>query len=156
MVDSSIFPRFPMVISMPPPSWAECAADLIPKELLRQEAPALAIPRRSQTSEILSGCAVGPAPPPNRPVNTILSIAIGMTTLTSLLLVLRIALFDRGCRADASCYLSRGVVHLGADAGLLMFPMVDLRFLPASPITPLPIHWHWSLVSGFLVWGVSP
>ena len=72
---------------------AERAADLIlGKEPLRQEAPVWRDPAwrsRQRERDPVRVVPVGPAPLANRPVNTILSIAIGMTTLTSLLLVVR-------------------------------------------------------------------
>ena len=88
-------------------------------------------------------------------MNTILSAAIALTTLTSLLLVLRY----RNTRIEGSAPMPL-VTFLavlftsGLDVGLLMFPMVDFEFFASEPdyafSNPLALEFgFW----GFLVWG---
>jgi len=88
-------------------------------------------------------------------VNTILSAAIALTTLTSLLLVLRY----RNTRIEGSAPMPL-VTFLavlftsGLDVGLLMFPMVDYEIFASEPdyafANPLALEFgFW----GFLVWG---
>jgi len=88
-------------------------------------------------------------------VNTILSAAIALTTLTSLLLVLRY----RNTRIEGSAPMPL-VTFLavlftsGLDVGLLMFPMVDFEIFASEPdyafANPLALEFgFW----GFLVWG---
>jgi len=88
-------------------------------------------------------------------VNTILSAAIALTTLTSLLLVLRY----RNTRIEGSAPMPL-VTFLavlftsGLDVGLLMFPMVDFEIFASEPdyafASPLALEFgFW----GFLVWG---
>jgi len=88
-------------------------------------------------------------------VNTILSAAIALTTLTSLLLVLRY----RNTRIEGSAPMPL-VTFLavlftsGLDVGLLMFPMVDFAIFASEPdyafANPLALEFgFW----GFLVWG---
>jgi len=88
-------------------------------------------------------------------VNLILSGAIGLTTLTSLLLVLRY----RNTRIEGSTPM-RLVTFLavlftsGLDVGLLMFPMVDFEIFANEAdyafANPLALEFgFW----GFLVWG---
>ena len=88
-------------------------------------------------------------------MNTILSAAIALTTLTSLLLVLRY----RNTRIEGSAPMPL-VTFLavlftsGLDVGLLMFPMVDFEIFASEPdyafANPLALEFgFW----GFLVWG---
>jgi choline-glycine betaine transporter len=88
-------------------------------------------------------------------MNTILSTAIALTTLTSLLLVLRY----RNTRIEGSAPMPL-VTFLavlftsGLDVGLLMFPMVDFEIFASEPdyafANPLALEFgFW----GFLVWG---
>ena len=88
-------------------------------------------------------------------MNTILSAAIALTTLTSLLLVLRY----RNTRIEGSAPMPL-VTFLavlftsGLDVGLLMFPMVDFAIFASEPdyafANPLALEFgFW----GFLVWG---
>ena len=88
-------------------------------------------------------------------MNTILSAAIALTTLTSLLLVLRY----RNIRIEGSAAMPL-VTFLavlftsGLDVGLLMFPMVDFEIFASEPdyafANPLALEFgFW----GFLVWG---
>ena len=88
-------------------------------------------------------------------MNTILSAAIALTTLTSLLLVLRY----RNTRIEGSAPMPL-VTFLavlftsGLDVGLLMFPMVDYEIFASEPdyafANPLALEFgFW----GFLVWG---
>ena len=88
-------------------------------------------------------------------MNTILSAAIALTTLTSLLLVLRY----RNTRIEGSAPMPL-VTFLavlftsGLDVGLLMFPMVDFEIFANEPdyafANPLALEFgFW----GFLVWG---
>jgi len=88
-------------------------------------------------------------------VNTILSVAIALTTLTSLLLVLRY----RNIRLEGSAPMPL-VTFLavlftsGLDVGLLMFPMVDFEIFAKEAdyafANPLALEFgFW----GFLVWG---
>ncbi len=88
-------------------------------------------------------------------MNTILSAAIALTTLTSLLLVLRY----RSTRIEGSAPMPL-VTFLavlftsGLDVGLLMFPMVDFEIFASEPdyafANPLALEFgFW----GFLVWG---
>ena len=88
-------------------------------------------------------------------MNTILSAAIALTTLTSLLLVLRY----RNTRIEGSAPMPL-VTFLavlftsGLDVGLLMFPMVDFQIFASGPdyafANPLALEFgFW----GFLVWG---
>ena len=88
-------------------------------------------------------------------MNTILSAAIALTTLTSLLLVLRY----RNTRIEGSAPMPL-VTFLavlftsGLDVGLLMFPMVDFEIFASEPdytfANPLAVEFgFW----GFLVWG---
>ncbi len=88
-------------------------------------------------------------------MNTILSAAIALTTLTSLLLVLRY----RNTRIEGSAAMPL-VTFLavlftsGLDVGLLMFPMVDFEIFASEPdyafANPLALEFgFW----GFLVWG---
>ena len=87
-------------------------------------------------------------------MNTILSTAIALTTLTSLLLVLRY----RNTRIEGSAPMPL-VTFLavlftsGLDVGLLMFPMVDFEIFASEPdyafANPLALEFgFW----GFLVW----
>ena len=88
-------------------------------------------------------------------MNAILSTAIALTTLTSLLLVLRY----RNTRIEGSAPMPL-VTFLavlftsGLDVGLLMFPMVDFEIFASEPdyafANPLALEFgFW----GFLVWG---
>ena len=88
-------------------------------------------------------------------MNTILSAAIALTTLTSLLLVLRY----RNTRIEGSAPMPL-VTFLavlftsGLDVGPLMFPMVDFQIFASGPdyafANPLALEFgFW----GFLVWG---
>ena len=88
-------------------------------------------------------------------MNTILSAAIALTALTSLLLVLRY----RNTRIEGSAPMPL-VTFLavlftsGLDVGLLMFPMVDFEIFASEPdyafANPLALEFgFW----GFLVWG---
>mgnify|MGYP002882807751 FL=1 len=88
-------------------------------------------------------------------MNTILSVAIALTTLTSMLLVLRY----RNTRIEGSAPMPL-VTFLavlftsGLDVGLLMFPMVDFEIFANEPdyafANPLALEFgFW----GFLVWG---
>ena len=88
-------------------------------------------------------------------MNTILSAAIALTTLTSLFLVLRY----RNTRIEGSAPMPL-VTFLavlftsGLDVGLLMFPMVDFEIFASEPdyafANPLALEFgFW----GFLVWG---
>ena len=88
-------------------------------------------------------------------MNAILSAAIALTTLTSLLLVLRY----RNTRIEGSAPMPL-VTFLavlftsGLDVGLLMFPMVDFEIFASEPdyafANPLALEFgFW----GFLVWG---
>ena len=88
-------------------------------------------------------------------MNTILSAAIALTTLTSLLLALRY----RNTRIEGSAAMPL-VTFLavlftsGLDVGLLMFPMVDFEIFASEPdyafANPLALEFgFW----GFLVWG---
>ena len=88
-------------------------------------------------------------------MNAILSAAIALTTLTSLLLVLRY----RNTRIEGSAPMPL-VTFLavlftsGLDVGLLMFPMVDYEIFASEPdyafANPLALEFgFW----GFLVWG---
>ena len=88
-------------------------------------------------------------------MNTILSVAIALTTLTSLLLVLRY----RNIRIEGSAPMPL-VTFLavlftsGLDVGLLMFPMVDFEIFANEAdyafANPLALEFgFW----GFLVWG---
>ena len=88
-------------------------------------------------------------------MNAILSAAIALTTLTSLLLVLRY----RNTRIEGSAPMPL-VTFLavlftsGLDVGLLMFPMVDFEIFANEPdygfANPLALEFgFW----GFLVWG---
>ena len=88
-------------------------------------------------------------------MNAILSTAIALTTLTSLLLVLRY----RNTRIEGSAPMPL-VTFLavlftsGLDVGLLMFPMVDFEIFANEPdyafANPLALEFgFW----GFLVWG---
>ena len=79
----------------------------------------------------------------NRPVNTILSIAIGMTTLTSLLLVVRYRAVRIEGTAPMPLITFLAVLFTsGLVVGLLMFPMVDFEILPTSPTTPSLTLWR--------------
>ena len=88
-------------------------------------------------------------------MNTILSIAIAVTTLTSVLLVFRFC----NTRIEGNAPMPR-VTFLavlftsGLDVGLLMFPMVDFEIFASEPdyafSNPLALEFgFW----GFLVWG---
>ena len=88
-------------------------------------------------------------------MNTILSAAIALTTMTSLLLMLRY----RNTRIEGSSPMPL-VTFLavlftsGLDVGLLMFPMVDFEIFANEPdyafVNPLALEFgFW----GFLVWG---
>ena len=94
-------------------------------------------------------------PLPNRPVNTILSIAIGVTTLTSLLLVVRYRAIRIEGTAPMPLITFLAVLFTsGLDVGLLMFPMVDFGIFASEPdyafTNPLALEFgFW----GFLVWG---
>ena len=88
-------------------------------------------------------------------MNTILSAAIALTTLTSLLLVLRY----RNTRIEGSAPMPvvtflAVLFTSGLDVGLLMFPMVDFEIFASEPdyafANPLALEFgFW----GFLVWG---
>ncbi len=88
-------------------------------------------------------------------MNTILSTAIAVTTLTSIIVVLRF----RNTRIEGSAPMPL-VTFLavlftsGLDVGLLMFPMVDFEIFASEPdyafANPLALEFgFW----GFLVWG---
>ncbi len=88
-------------------------------------------------------------------MNTILSTAIAVTTLTSIIIVLRF----RNTRIEGSAPMPL-VTFLavlftsGLDVGLLMFPMVDFEIFASEPdyafANPLALEFgFW----GFLVWG---
>ncbi|MED5314570.1 MAG: BCCT family transporter [Pseudomonadota bacterium] len=88
-------------------------------------------------------------------MSTVLSIAIAVTTLTSIFLVLRF----RNVRIEGSAPMPL-VTFLavlftsGLDVGLLMFPMVDFEIFTSEPeyvfANPLALEFgFW----GFLVWG---
>jgi choline-glycine betaine transporter len=88
-------------------------------------------------------------------MNAILSAAIALTTLTSLLLVLRY----RNTRIEGSSPMPlitflAVLFTSGLDVGLLMFPMVDFEIFAREPdyafANPLALEFgFW----GFLVWG---
>ena len=88
-------------------------------------------------------------------MNTILSAAIALTTLTSLFLVLRY----RNTRIEGSAPMPlvtflAALFTSGLDVGLLMFPMVDFEIFASEPdyafANPLALEFgFW----GFLVWG---
>jgi len=88
-------------------------------------------------------------------VNTILSIAIAVTTLTSVLLVFRFC--NTRIEGNAPMPLVTFLAVLftsGLDVGLLMFPMVDFEIFASEPdyafANPLALEFgFW----GFLVWG---
>ena len=88
-------------------------------------------------------------------MNAILSIAIALTTLTSLLLVLRYG--NTRIEGSAPMPLVTFLAVLftsGLDVGLLMFPMVDFEIFASEPeyafANPLALEFgFW----GFLVWG---
>jgi glycine betaine transporter len=88
-------------------------------------------------------------------VNTILSIAIAVTTLTSVLLVFRFC--NTRIEGSAPMPLVTFLAVLftsGLDVGLLMFPMVDFEIFASEPdyafANPLALEFgFW----GFLVWG---
>ena len=88
-------------------------------------------------------------------MNTILSAAIALTTLTSLLLVLRYR--NTRIKGSAPMPLVTFLAVLftsGLDVGLLMFPMVDFEIFASEPdyafANPLALEFgFW----GFLVWG---
>ena len=88
-------------------------------------------------------------------MNTILSIAIGMTTLTSLLLVVRYRTLRIEGTAPMPLMTFLAVLFTsGLDVGLLMFPMVDFGIFASEPdyafTNPLALEFgFW----GFLVWG---
>ena len=88
-------------------------------------------------------------------MNTILSIAIAVTTLTSVLLVFRFC--NTRIEGNAPMPLVTFLAVLftsGLDVGLLMFPMVDFEIFASEPdyafSNPLALEFgFW----GFLVWG---
>ena len=88
-------------------------------------------------------------------MNTILSIAIAVTTLTSVLLVFRFC--NTRIEGNAPMPLVTFLAVLftsGLDVGLLMFPMVDFEIFASEPdytfANPLALEFgFW----GFLVWG---
>ena len=88
-------------------------------------------------------------------MNTILSIAIAVTTLTSVLLVFRFR--NTRIEGNAPMPLVTFLAVLftsGLDVGLLMFPMVDFEIFASEPdyafANPLALEFgFW----GFLVWG---
>ena len=88
-------------------------------------------------------------------MNTILSVAIALTTLTSLLLVLRYRNTRiEGCAPMSLVTFLAVLFTSGLDVGLLMFPMVDFEIFASEPdyafANPLALEFgFW----GFLVWG---
>mgnify|MGYP002020972712 FL=1 len=88
-------------------------------------------------------------------MNTILSAAIALTTLTSLLLVLRYRNTRiEGCAPMSLVTFLAVLFTSGLDVGLLMFPMVDFEIFASEPdyafANPLALEFgFW----GFLVWG---
>jgi len=88
-------------------------------------------------------------------VNTILSIAIAVTTLTSVFLVLRFRNVHLEGSAPMPLLTFLAVLFTsGLDVGLLMFPMVDFEIFASEPdyafANPLALEFgFW----GFLVWG---
>ena len=88
-------------------------------------------------------------------MNTILSIAISVTTLTSVFLVLRFRNVHLEGSAPMPLLTFLAVLFTsGLDVGLLMFPMVDFEIFASEPdyafANPLALEFgFW----GFLVWG---
>jgi choline-glycine betaine transporter len=88
-------------------------------------------------------------------VNWILSIAIGVTTLTSLYLVVRYRSMRLEGVAPVPVVTFMAILFTsGLDVGLLMFPMVDFEIFANEPdyafANPLALEFgFW----GFLVWG---
>ncbi|MBU02997.1 MAG: choline transporter [Halieaceae bacterium] len=88
-------------------------------------------------------------------MNTILSIAIAVTTLTSVFLVLRFRNVHLEGSAPMPLLTFLAVLFTsGLDVGLLMFPMVDFEIFASEPdyafANPLALEFgFW----GFLVWG---
>ena len=88
-------------------------------------------------------------------MNWILSIAIGVTTLTSLYLVVRYRSMRLECVAPVPVVTFMAILFTsGLDVGLLMFPMVDFEIFANEPdyafANPLALEFgFW----GFLVWG---
>ena len=90
-----------------------------------------------------------------RAVNWILSIAIGVTTLTSLYLAVRYrSMRLEGVTPVPVLTFMAILFTSGLDVGLLMFPMVDFEIFASEPdyafANPLALEFgFW----GFLVWG---
>ena len=88
-------------------------------------------------------------------MNWILSIAIGVTTLTSLYLVVRYRSMRLEGVAPVPVVTFMAILFTsGLDVGLLMFPMVDFEIFANEPdyafANPLALEFgFW----GFLVWG---